>query len=184
MFEKMQTATLYIWWLVFKSYSSKVYVLLLVLYEVFKSCSLKVYALLLVLYEVFKSLPPRMNAYICGLVLFRCWALLGVIVVFFSLMLSPTLISGNMPVNPMLALFENFEQVSNFVQRHLSNFIGPHLQSSGLLGSGFVLSISSSSKAPLAKTTSSVQLGDTAVKVSISYMLIFIVTLLWVCVVL
>jgi len=90
-----------------------------------------------------------------------------------------------MPVNPLLALFENFEQVSNFVQRHLSNFIGPHLQSSGLPGSGSVLSISSSSKAPLAKTTSSVQLGgDIALKVSISYMLIFIVTLLWVCVVL
>jgi len=83
-----------------------------------------------------------------------------------------------MPVNPLLALFENFEQVSNFVQHHLSNFIGPHLQSSGLPGSGSLLSISSSTKAPLAKTTSSVQLGDTAVKVSISSMLIFVVTLL------
>jgi len=125
-----------------------------------------------------------MYLYMCGLVLFWCWALLGVIVVFFSLMLSPALISGNMPVNPLLALFQNFEQVSNFVQHHISNFIGPHLQSSGLPGSGFLLSVSSSTKAPLAKTTSSVQLGDTAVKVSISWMLIFIATILPVSVVL
>ncbi|WVZ26574.1 hypothetical protein V8G54_005118 [Vigna mungo] len=70
-----------------------------------------------------------------------------------------------MPANPLQVLFQNFEQVSNFVQHHLSNFVGPHLQSSGLPGSGFPLSVSSSTKAPLAKTTSSLQLGDTAVKV-------------------
>nr|KYP53549.1 FAD-linked sulfhydryl oxidase ALR [Cajanus cajan] len=66
--------------------------------------------------------------------------------------------------NPLLALFHNIEQVSNFVQHHLSNFIGPHIQSSGPPSSGPLFSIYSSTKAPLAKTTSSVQLGDTSVK--------------------
>lgn len=68
--------------------------------------------------------------------------------------------------NPLQALFHNFEQVSNFVQHHVSNFTGLHLQSSGSpgSGSGSLLSASSSTKAPLAKTTSSVQLSDTAVK--------------------
>lgn len=75
-------------------------------------------------------------------------------------------ISGNMPENPLQALFHNIEQVSSFVQHHLSNFIGIHFQPSGP-HSGSLLSISSSTKAPLAKTASSVQLGDTAVKVFI-----------------
>lgn len=66
--------------------------------------------------------------------------------------------------NPLLALFHNIEQVSNFVQHHLSNFIGPHIQSSGSPSSGPLFSIYSSTKAPLAKTTSSVQLDDTSVK--------------------
>ncbi|KAH1148609.1 hypothetical protein GLYMA_15G237900v4 [Glycine max] len=68
-----------------------------------------------------------------------------------------------MPENPLQALFHNIEQVSSFVQHHLSNFIGIHFQPSGP-HSGSLLSISSSTKAPLAKTASSVQLGDTAVK--------------------
>ncbi|KAL2347446.1 hypothetical protein Fmac_001446 [Flemingia macrophylla] len=68
--------------------------------------------------------------------------------------------------NPLLALFHNIEQVSNFVQHHLSNFIAPHLQSSGLRSSSPLFSISSSRtsiKDPLGKTNS-VQLGDTSVK--------------------
>ncbi|KAK7405714.1 hypothetical protein VNO78_07322 [Psophocarpus tetragonolobus] len=79
-------------------------------------------------------------------------------------MLSLTHISGNMSLNPLLTLIHNFEEVSNFVQHHISNFIGHHLQSSGPPGSDALLSISSSTKAPLAKITSSVQLSDTAVK--------------------
>lgn len=72
-----------------------------------------------------------------------------------------------MSENPLQALFHNFEQVSNFVQHHLSNFIGLRLQSSGPSGRGPLFSVSSSSKAPLAKTNNSVQLGDTALEVSI-----------------
>ncbi|XP_057718200.1 FAD-linked sulfhydryl oxidase ERV1 [Arachis stenosperma] len=73
-----------------------------------------------------------------------------------------------MSENPLQALFHNFEHVSNFVQRHLSNLIGlhPHPQSSG--PSPFVrpplFSISSSSKIPLAKTSNPVQLRDSALE--------------------
>ncbi|KAG4971093.1 hypothetical protein JHK85_037514 [Glycine max] len=65
-----------------------------------------------------------------------------------------------MPENPLQTLFHNIEQVSSFVQHHLSNFIGLHHHPS----SGPLLSISSSTKGPLSKTATSVQLADTAVK--------------------
>ncbi|KAL1353271.1 hypothetical protein AAHE18_06G226700 [Arachis hypogaea] len=77
-----------------------------------------------------------------------------------------------MSENPLQALFHNFEHVSNFVQRHLSNLIGlhPHPQSSG--PSPFVrpplFSISSSSKNPLAKTSNPVQLRDSALEAKLA----------------
>ncbi|KAK7260914.1 hypothetical protein RIF29_27213 [Crotalaria pallida] len=70
----------------------------------------------------------------------------------------------NMSENPLQALLHNFEQVSNFVQHHLSNFIGLHLQPSGPSGRGTLFSISSSTKAPLTKTSFSLHPGDTALK--------------------
>ncbi|KAK2407599.1 FAD-linked sulfhydryl oxidase ERV1 [Trifolium repens] len=65
-----------------------------------------------------------------------------------------------MSENPVQALFHNFEQVANFVQQHVSNFIG-NLQSSGPSGRG---SINASIKVPFAKTTSSVQPIDPVIK--------------------
>ncbi|KAL2327577.1 hypothetical protein Fmac_021004 [Flemingia macrophylla] len=82
-------------------------------------------------------------------------------------MLSHAHISGNLSGNPLLVLFHNIEQVSNFVQHHLSNFIALNLQSSGLPSSDPLFSISSSrtsTKVPIGKTKSSVQPGDTSVK--------------------
>ncbi|XP_027355616.1 FAD-linked sulfhydryl oxidase ERV1 [Abrus precatorius] len=69
-----------------------------------------------------------------------------------------------MSENPLQALFRNLEQVSNFVQHHLCNLSGLHLQSSGPPDRGSMFSVSSSTKVPLVKTTSSVQPGDTAIK--------------------
>jgi len=68
-----------------------------------------------------------------------------------------------MSENPVQALFHNFEQVTNFVQDHVSNFIG-HIQSSGPSGRG---SINASIEVPFLKTTSSVQPRDPVLKVSI-----------------
>jgi FAD-linked sulfhydryl oxidase len=68
-----------------------------------------------------------------------------------------------MSENPVQALFHNFEQVANFVQHHISNFIG-NLQSSGPSGRG---SVNASIEVPFAKTTSSVQPIDPVLKVSI-----------------
>ncbi|XP_061350320.1 FAD-linked sulfhydryl oxidase ERV1 [Gastrolobium bilobum] len=66
-----------------------------------------------------------------------------------------------MSENPVQALFHSFENVSNFVQHHLSNFIGLHLHSSGR---GSLFSISSSINTPIAKTAPPVQSGDTPFK--------------------
>ncbi|KAK2354327.1 FAD-linked sulfhydryl oxidase ERV1 [Trifolium repens] len=65
-----------------------------------------------------------------------------------------------MSENPVQALFHNFEQVANFVQHHVSNFIG-NLQSSGPSGRG---SVNASIEVPFAKTTSSVQPIDPVLK--------------------
>ncbi|KAF1858651.1 hypothetical protein Lal_00044684 [Lupinus albus] len=71
---------------------------------------------------------------------------------------------SNMSENLLQALFHNFDQVSNFVQHHLSNFTGFHLQPSGPSARGPIFSISSSSKAqPLAKITF-VNPGDNVLK--------------------
>ncbi|XP_004511174.1 FAD-linked sulfhydryl oxidase ERV1-like [Cicer arietinum] len=65
-----------------------------------------------------------------------------------------------MSENPVQVLFHNFEQVANFVQHHVSNFIG-HLNSSGPFGRG---SLNVSIKAPFVETTSSVQPRDPILK--------------------
>lgn len=64
-----------------------------------------------------------------------------------------------MSENPVQALFHNFGQVTNFVQHHVSNFIG-HLQLSGPSGKASV-------EVPFLKTTTSVQPRDPVLKVSI-----------------
>jgi len=64
-----------------------------------------------------------------------------------------------MSENPVQALFHNFEQVTNFVQHHVSNFIG-HLQLPGPSGNASV-------EVPFLKTKSSVQPRDPVLKVSI-----------------
>ncbi|CAK8561239.1 unnamed protein product [Lathyrus sativus] len=66
-----------------------------------------------------------------------------------------------MSENPVQSLFHNFEKVANFVQHHVSNFIGDHIQSSGTSGRG---SVNASIKVPFVKTTSSVQQHDPVVK--------------------
>jgi FAD-linked sulfhydryl oxidase len=66
-----------------------------------------------------------------------------------------------MSENPVQALFHNFEQVANFVQHHVSNFIG---NPPGPSGRG---SVKASIKVPFANTTSFVQPIDTVLKVSI-----------------
>ncbi|XP_058744233.1 FAD-linked sulfhydryl oxidase ERV1-like isoform X2 [Vicia villosa] len=63
-----------------------------------------------------------------------------------------------MSENPVQALFYNFEKVASFVQHHVSNFIGHHIQSSG------TGSVNASIKAPVVKTTSSGQPRGPVVK--------------------